>query len=141
MKKIVLILFSSILILGCSEDDLKISEFGGGIYQGYFEYNNGKYYSAIAFSDNNFEELPSGGVMQQKDFFYYTKGHFSITNKSIHFNVTSKYEGAIPAIYLIIKDWYLEGDFKVNFISRDSLSFERGTGNRKIIYSLRKMSE
>ncbi len=64
-----------------------------GIYQGYFEYNDRKYYSAISFTGHNYEELPSGGVIEQKEFFYYTKGNFSVDRKKIHFNPTYKYEG------------------------------------------------
>jgi hypothetical protein len=98
-----------------------------------------KLWSEICFdtATNKYEEWPSGGIMYQKEMECLTVGTFSIDSFRLTFTLESVKFKMFPCS---LPESILPGEFKItNIIKRDSIIFERGTGENRIIYYMKRV--
>jgi hypothetical protein len=141
MKKWFVFIVMSCLIIACRKtsepnyEDIVISD---GCYMGRFNYKGIDYWAEICFDKNRYEEWPSGGAAFQKSYGCLTIGTFSIgknilTFKSDTWKFNNYPEPCVP-------DMILPGDYLIKgTMNNDSLIFEKGSGNSRIIYYLKKI--
>ncbi len=139
MKRILFIFILAVFIVGCKKsDDTNIENYkiNDGCYTGTFSYQGNNYWSMICFDNNNYEEWPSGGVLFQKHPDCLTIGTYSINNNKLTFEIDSfKFNNHQDSC---IPDMLLSGEFKINdLVDNDSLIFEKGIGENRIIYYLK----
>lgn len=140
MKTLLLFFIIVGLISGCTEqDDNQDVEYKifDACYQGHFVYKDTDYFCLICFDDNKYEEWPSGGAMFQKSLSCLTVGRYSINGKILSFELDSFKFSDYPEN--CVSDMLLPGEYELTEITDlDSLIFEKGTGNNRIIYCLKK---
>jgi hypothetical protein len=110
-----------------------------GCYMGNFIVKGQKLWSEICFdtATNKYEEWPSGGIMYQKEMGCLTVGTFSIDSFRLTFTLESVKFKMFPCS---LPESILPGEFKItNIIKRDSIIFERGTGENRIIYYMKRV--
>jgi len=136
MKTLIVLFLVAGLMLGCNKQNVnyKITE---GYYEGYFDYKNTLYWCLIHLEDKKYVEWPSGGVWLQKSFGCLTVGDYSINGNRLFFELDSfKFEDFPEPCE---SDMLLPGEYKIHdFIEQDSLIFEKGNGNSRIVYYLKR---
>jgi hypothetical protein len=109
-----------------------------GYYSGSLVYRGQPLFSAISFNGNNYEEVASGGALNQK-FPCITKGIYKIKHNTISF-----FPVVMPVVpdctcavmFTEIKfDCLLRGDY-ILIQSGNNIKFQRGTGNDLQVYNL-----
>lgn len=140
---LILLLF---LILGCKKtNDTEPETFKGpyiianGCYQGYFYFKDKSLWCDICFDTTNYkyEEWPSGGIMYQKDMGCLTVGTYSIDSFRLTFTLDSIKHKFFPCF---LPESVLPGEYKItNIVGRDSVIFEKGTGDNRIIYKMKRV--
>lgn len=115
-------------ISGCKEQEDLIVQ---GYYQGSFDYQGKIVFDAISFDGDNYAEVASGGVMNQK-FPCISKGTFSIRKNTITFRPDNKDECPYP-------EYFLTGDYSFSQ-TVNTIVFQRGTGTDRQTYSLTLIS-
>jgi len=139
------ILFHIVLIfgifIGCNKtDDNSSYKIINGMYVGYYSYKGNNYWHSINLDHNKYEEFPSGGVFYQKDIICLTVGSFSTNRENLIFEPDSFKFGESDGINCN-SDLILSGDFKINYIENDSISFEKEAGEKRIIYFLKRYKD
>lgn len=122
---IVIITFSSLFITSnCKKIDTFSSD---GYYSGYFSYKGQVQFDALSINGNNYEEVPSGGALNQK-FPCLTKGTYKIKNNTITF---------VPSVMpdCLCFECLLNGDYTL-IQSGKNIIFQRETGDNLQIYNL-----
>jgi hypothetical protein len=110
-----------------------------GCYMGYFFVKGQKLWSEICFDTvtNKYVEWPSGGIMYQKDMGCLTFGTYSIDSFMLIFTLDSFKFKVFPCS---LPESILPGEYKItNIIKKDSVIFERGKGDSRIIYYMKKV--
>ncbi len=134
--KYLYLLLTIILIFSCNKtnDNYIILD---GCYGGCFDFKDTLYWYSICFENNKYEEWPSGGAYFQKPMSCLTIGTYTNTNSKLTFMPDSfKFEGFLLSC---ATEMELSGVFTIiETNDNDSLIFEKGTGNNKIIYYLKK---
>jgi hypothetical protein len=109
-----------------------------GYYSGSLVYQERPLFAAISFHGNNYEEVASGGALNQK-FPCITKGTYKIKHNTISFFPTIMPvvpDCTCPVMFTIIKfDCLLSGDYTM-IQSGSNIKFQRGTGNDLQVYNL-----
>jgi len=109
-----------------------------GIYMGYFEYQNQKYWSEIAFDGNTYVEWPSGGAMFQKPYGCLTVGTFEVSGYKLIFKLGAYKMKEFPGE--CVNDMSLPDVYTIyGTMKKDSIVFEKGSGSAKIKYHLLKL--
>jgi len=109
-----------------------------GYYSGSLVYQGQPLFAAISFHGNNYEEVASGGALNQK-FPCITRGTYKIKHNTISFSPTVM--PVVPdctctVMFTNIKfDCLLSGDYKL-IKSGNNIIFQRGTGNDLQVYNL-----
>lgn len=136
MKRTFLVILIAGIFFSCTKQDNNAVIQLEGIYTGFFKYQGKNYWSSIEFSNDSYEEWPSGGAMYQKSFGCMSLGTYSIKESSIRFEADS-FKSHI--VYEVCGAMLLPGEYSVNYISiQDSIVFEKGTGVNRIVYYLGK---
>ena len=112
-----------------------------GCYMGYFIYDGQKLklWSEICFdtTTSKYVEWPSGGIAYQKDMGCLTVGTYSIDSFRLTFTLESFKFKTFPCTLPIS---VLPGEYKItNIVKSDSIIFERGTGDNRIIYYMKRV--
>jgi hypothetical protein len=110
-----------------------------GCYMGNFIVKGQKLWSEICFDTitNKYVEWPSGGIMYQKEMGCLTVGTYSIDSFRLTFTLDSLKFKLFPCP---LPESKLPGVYKImNIVDGDSIIFEKGTGENKIIYFLKKV--
>ena len=136
MKIFIVLFLIAGLTTGCNKQNVnyKITE---GYYEGYFDYMDTLYWCLIQLEDKKYVEWPSGGVWFQKSFGCLTVGDYSISGDRLFFELDSfKFESFPEPCE---SDMLLPGEYEIyDFIDQDSLIFEKGAGDNKIVYYLKR---
>jgi len=98
-----------------------------GYYSGSFSYKGQVQFDALIINENEYEEVPSGGAMNQK-FPCLTKGTYSIKQRSITFT-----PDVMPDC--ICSACLLTGAYTL-IQSGKTIIFQRGTGDDLQIYNM-----
>ena len=138
MKKLLIPIISILVITGCTKE--KTDSLPEDVYTGYFNYQGIDYWYSVEFKDNKYTEWPSGGMYNQKGINCLTVGSFTITDNKIIFELDSFKYGQ-PEGYNCSTDLTMPGEYTLNSITGDSISFEKGTGDNRITYYLKRSSE
>ena len=128
--------FLILLFISCSKEESH-RFITNGFYIGYFEYQGLKYYSSIIIDEKGYSEGASGGVIYQKNIPCLTEGRFLIYGDKLIFN-PQKYLMDESEVWKRNPDLILNGAFNIMFLKSDSISFSKGTGDKKIVYLLRR---
>lgn len=128
-----------IALSGCLKDE-NLNIVKSGYYVGYFEYQGIHYYSSVILNNNDYSEGASGGVVYQKNPASLTEGRYFIYEGNIIFN-PQHYQMNESEIWKRNPDLILDGAFKIIFLKSDSISFARGSDDKKIVYLLRRYIE
>lgn len=130
-------------MVGCNKQDdtqnvnYKITE---GCYGGYFDYKDTFYWCSICLEDNKYVEWPSGGAYFQKSLGCLTVGAYSINGDILSFALDSFKFVDFPES--CERNMLLPGEYKIyDIIDQDSLIFEKGNGDSKIIYYLKRYDD
>jgi hypothetical protein len=110
-----------------------------GCYMGDFIVKGQKFWSEICFdtATNKYVEWPSGGIAYQKEMGCLTVGAYSIDSFRLTFTLDSFKFKMLPCP---LSESKLPGEYKItNIVDRDSIIFERGTGENRIIYFMKKV--
>lgn len=142
MKQFILLSLVIALFFSCENIDEKQPanfQISDGCYQGYFDFQDTSYWCSICLENGEYAEWPSGGVMFQKSMGCLTVGTFSTDNASLSFELGSFKFKDFPEP--CTTEMLLPGKFEITYSnSQDSLVFKRGTGEKQIIYYLKKHS-
>jgi hypothetical protein len=112
--------------------------FTDGCYIGSFNYRTKDFWVEICFNNGKYEEWPSGGALFQKSYSCLTKGSYRIVNNSLIFTMDSLKFGSFNEP--CINDMFIPGDYdNLEIINKDSIIFERGIGDSKIRYNLKRI--
>ncbi len=141
MKKLFFIYLIIGILIGCGRNEEIGNRDGAiqnGIYMGYFEYQNQKYWCEIEFINDQYVEWPSGGAMFQKSYSCLTVGKWSAGNGKLTFYMGNyKMEGYPETC---VPDMMIPGQYNFYDVSKsDSLVFEKGSNANKIMYHLVKL--
>jgi hypothetical protein len=143
MKKWLIVFYFAALLSGCGKkEDLYDYQQRGkiqdGIYMGYFEYQNQKYWSEIEFSGNKFVEWPSGGALYQKSYGCLTVGTYEASGYHLKFRLANFKMPGFPE--KCVGDMLLPGDYTLyGTVKSDSIVIKRGSGNNSISYYLKRI--
>ncbi len=110
-----------------------------GCYMGYFSVKGQSLWSEICFDTvtGKYEEWPSGGIMYQKDMGCLTVGTYSIDSFRLTFTLDSIKHKFFPCT---LPESMLPGEYKItNIVGRDSIIFEKGTVENRIIYKMKRV--
>ena len=105
------------------------------IYLGNYSYQGTKYGSAISFQDSTYFEVYLGGVYYTKLLTCCSYGKFSVDKENLVFKLDS-FKFGEPSTIDCVPDVLLPSEYTINKLTDDSLIFERGTGEHKIVYNL-----
>ena len=111
----------------------------GGCYMGYFIVKGQKLWSEICFDTaaHKYVEWPSGGIMYQKDMGCLSVGRYSIDSYRLTFTLDSLKFKFFPCF---LPESKLPGEYIItNIVNGDSVIFEKGTGENRIIYFMKKV--
>jgi hypothetical protein len=146
MKQLCFIILSVFLITGCDNDIEPGPEpfsgpykIPGGCYMGNFIAKGQILWSEICFDTvaRKYVEWPSGGIMYQKDMGCLSVGTYSIDGSRLIFTLDSLKFKFFPCFLAEAK---LPGEYIItNIVNRDSIIFEKGTGENRIIYFMKKV--
>ncbi len=137
-------LFVSILIIvfiyGCKKnenDSIDNPEYKiiDDIYLGNYSCQGTKYGSAISFQDSTYFEVYLGGIYFTKLFTCCSYGKFPIEKERLVFKLDS-FKFGEPSAVDCVPDVLLPGEYTINKLTDDSLMFERGTEENRIVYTL-----
>jgi hypothetical protein len=110
-----------------------------GCYMGNFFVKGQILWSEICFdtASKKYVEWPSGGIAYQKEMGCLTVGTYSIDSFRLTFTLDSfkfkKFPCSLP-------ESVLPGEYKITKILKsDSVIFEKGTGNGKIVYWMKRV--
>ena len=122
----------------CDKNDNISIEITNGIYMGYFDYQDSKYWCEIDFDSRKYEEWPSGGAAYQKSMSCLTVGEYSILGNKITFMLDSiKYTSYFEPC---VSDMLLPGEYTIHNTNKaDSIIFERGKDSNEIKYYLKRL--
>jgi len=133
---LILILF----LTGCNENDTlnETDILPNDVYMGSYHYQGIDYWSEIIISDDTYNERPSGGYYYQKPYNCLTAGTYSVYGNKLTFtlDVYPFFENPSEPCN---PDVLLPGEYQINSISSDSLIFERGTGDNRIVYYMKRL--
>jgi hypothetical protein len=122
---IAILVFSSLAILmSCSKLDTPLAD---GYYTGSLSYQGQLLFDAISFSGEKFEEVASGGALNQK-FPCLTKGTYQIKKNIITFAPNNS-----PVCSN--SDFLLKGEYSL-IQEGNKITFQKGTGQDLQIYTL-----
>ena len=139
--RILLIIPFFILIASCKKDNpLNEDSFlNQGSYIGYFQCDTLVLWEAISITDDEFIEVPSGGIMMGQKYFYVslTKGNYKIIDSTITFyNIQIALpRGEMTEGYQ--NEFLLSGDFTINNHSDSTIIFWKNSANGKQLYNLK----
>lgn len=122
-------LISLTVLTSCDKIETPLTD---GYYSGSLSYQGQLYFDAIIFSENTYEEVPSGGALNQK-FPCLTEGTYKIKNGTITFNPTNSPTCSCSACLL-------SGDFNL-IQDRNQIIFQKVSGQDLQIYSLTQIIE
>lgn len=130
------------MLSGCRRNEEmgnRDSKIENGIYMGYFEYQNQKYWCEIEFTNGRYVEWPSGGAMFQKSYGCLTVGSWSAGNGKLTFNMETYKMPGYPET--CVQDMQISGQYNFYDVSKsDSLVFEKGSNEGRIKYHLVKLN-
>ncbi len=150
MNKLYYLFLYLLLVTGCDnknniEPEPEPEPFKGpykianGCYMGNFFVEGQKLWSEICFdtATQKYVEWPSGGIMYQKEMGCLTTGTYSIDSFRLTFTLDSFKFKFFPCP---LPESVLPGEYKItNIINRDSIVFEKGTGNDRIVYWMKRV--
>lgn len=116
-----------VLILICSGGCTKDTFSDDGYYSGSFSYNGEVKFDALIINGNNYEEVPSGGAMNQK-FPCLVKGSYRIKGNKITFTTSVEPD-------CICDECLLKGEY-VLVQSGNTIKFQREAVNGLQVYNL-----
>jgi hypothetical protein len=136
MKGLKWLLVFLLALVSCKDADNELvnnHHIAEGYYEGWFSYRDMNYWCLIHFENDRYEEWPSGGVMFQKSMGCLTKGTYYIDGNKLVINPgTLKHEGFPDPCDV---NTMLPGTYKLfNTGRQDSVVFEKGEGNSRIVY-------
>jgi hypothetical protein len=135
MRKILIPVFLLIAIISCEKLDTVSAD---GYYSGSLVYQGQPLFAAISFHGNNYEEVASGGALNQK-FPCITKGTYKVKHNTIYFSpavMPVVTDCTCTVMFTNIKfDCLLSGDYTL-IQSGSKIKFQRGTGNDLQVYNL-----
>ena len=135
MKTLFFITLFVLIIVGCNKtEDPPEYKIGDGSYVGHFSYQGTNYFHAMGLDSNKYKEYYPGGVYYQKNGWCYTYGTYSAEIDKLVFELDSFVFNSDPTVYICNPDWLLPGEYTINYLDNDSLVFERGNGDNRIIY-------
>lgn len=150
MKLFRLTLILLLLIAGCNKASNNDPYPVPGVFNGPYRIANGCYmghfyikgqwlWSEICFDTvtNKYEEWPSGGIMNQKDMGCLTVGTYTIDSFRLTFTLDSIKHKFFPCY---LPESGLPGEYRITkIVGRDSIIFEKGTAENKIIYKMKRV--
>lgn len=120
---------------GCEKPDTVSTD---GYYSGSLVYREQPLFTAISFNGNNYAEVASGGVLNQK-FPCITEGTYKIKHNTISFSPTEMpdvLDCSCAVMFNTVKfDCLLSGEYTLTQ-SGKTIKFQRGTGNDLQVYNL-----
>ena len=122
--QILMILISLTVLTSCDKIETPLTN---GYYSGSLSFQGQIYFDAIIFSENTYEEVPSGGALNQK-FPCLTEGSYKIKNGIITFSPNNSPTCSCSACLLT-------GDFEL-IQDGNNIIFQKGFGQDLQIYSL-----
>ena len=125
-----------LIIVGCKKtEDPPEYKIGDGSYVGHFSYQGTNYFHAMGLDSNKYEEYYPGGVYYQKWPGCYTVGTYSVESDKLVFKFDSFLMKSTDTTGNPCNpDWLLPGEYTIDYLDNDSLVFERGNGDNRIIY-------
>ena len=133
MKTSFFITLFVLIIAGCNKtDDPPDYKIVDGLYWGQFHYQDINYGYSVTLDSNKYIEHLSSGLYYQK--YCYTAGIYSIESDKLVFELDSFLDNMDPTVYPCNQDWLLPGEYTIDYLDNDSLVFERGNGDNRIIY-------
>lgn len=148
MKQYYLIILFVFLITGCNKNNNIETDsepfkgpykIPGGSYMGNIIVKGQKLWSEICFdtATHKYIEWPSGGIMYQKEMGCLSVGTYSIDSSRLTFTLDSLKFKFFPCS---LPESKLPGEYRItNIVDRDSIIFEKGTGENRIIYFMKKV--
>ena len=143
MKTFILITSFGLILAGCDKpnnDDnnentpeYKIVD---DIYQGHYAYQGIDYGCSVTFEGNDYHESALGGLYYTKGFKCLSVGTYNIDKEVLYFELDSFTYGEPSTIYCQ-PDILLPGEYTIDYLKDDSLVFERGNGESRIVYFLK----
>ena len=125
----IMIISSLLIFTGCKKLHTPLTT---GYYSGSLNFQGQLVFDAIIFNGNNYEEVPSGGALNQK-FPCLTKGTYQIRGNLISFSPNNSPVCSCSACEL-------KGDY--SFIQEgNKITFQKGSGPDVQIYSLTQILE
>ncbi len=140
MKRTLCSFILTLFFIACNENNDALNEgekLADDYYMGSYRYHGIDYWSEIIISDHTYNERPSGGYYYQKPYNCLTAGTYSVHGNKLTF-VSDPYPFE-DILEPCDPDVLLTGEYQINCISNDSLIFERGTGNDRIVYYLERL--
>ena len=127
---IAMIAFSSLAILmSCNKLDTPLAD---GYYSGSLNYQGQLLFDAISFNGDNYEEVASGGALNQK-FPCLTKGTYQIKKNIITFTPNNS-----PVCSN--SDFLLKGEYSL-IQKGNKITFQKVTGQDLQIYTLTQITD
>jgi hypothetical protein len=109
---------------GCTKSDIFSAD---GYYSGSFSYQGQTKFDALIINGNDYEEVPSGGAMNQK-FPCLTKGTYRIKGNEITFS-----PGVMPDC--LCYECLLNGKYTLSQ-SDNTIKFQKGSGDNLQVYDM-----
>ncbi len=136
MKTLLYITLFVLILVGCNKTkDFPEYKIEDGSYVGYFSYQGTNYFHGMGLDSNKYEEYYPGGIYLQKWPGCYTVGTYSVEGKKLIFKLDSFLMKSTDTTGRPCNpDLLLPGEYTIDYSDNDSLVFERGNGDHRIIY-------
>lgn len=142
MRILFLISLFAFITVGCDRTDNPPDyEINNGLYGGFFYYQDIQHGYSISLEDNLYQE---GGIFSGLYYQKYciTGGTYSVEENMLIFTIDSSKGYYDTLVYPCNQEnWLLPGEYTIDYCVDDSLVFERGKGDSRIIYYIKKLSE
>ena len=140
MKSSFFITLFALIIIGCNKTeqppDYKIVN---GLYGGQFYFKGITYGYGVTLDSNKYEEADPGGLYYKKWSNCLTAGTYSVEQNNLIFELDSFIYDFDTAVHPCVpNDWLLPGEYTIDYFKNDSLVFERGEGESRIIYYIKR---
>ena len=124
-----------VALLACKKESIKLNN---GFYGGTFKYDTLILTEGLIISDDSFEELASGGALQQKYPHYcLTKGTYKIQGEMIFFNDIQIAQPPNVEISYCDEDYLLMGSYYIEEMKDSTISFWKNSILGKQEYKLK----